>query len=185
MKKHRKSEADNFVPVIIDIEASGFGKNSYPIEIGVIFSEGEKLCRLVRPEENWTYWDSEAEAVHKISRQILESHGLSALEIATELNQRLNGKEVYSDCWTVDKPWLDILFDAAKMNPTFKVRAIEMILDEPQWEYWNQAYSAALAKADTNRHRASIDAELIQKTWLETRTGQKYESGEQTETLTG
>lgn len=185
MKTHKNSDSENFVPIIIDIEASGFGKNSYPIEVGVIFSGGEKLCRLVRPEKTWTYWDTDAEAVHKISREILESHGHSAWDIATELNRHLAGMDVYSDCWTVDKPWLDILFGAAKINPTFKVRAIEMILDEPQWEYWNQAYSAALARTDLNRHRASIDAELIQKTWLETRAGHEYKSREEAKSSIG
>ena len=34
-------------PDIIDIEASGFGPDSYPIEIGVALSSGEKYCSLI------------------------------------------------------------------------------------------------------------------------------------------
>lgn len=160
---------DTFIPVIIDVEASGFGKGSYPIEVGLVFADGRKFCRLIRPEENWTYWDPEAEAVHRISRDILETNGKRVGQVADELNLVLRGMTVYSDCWTVDKPWLDILFRAAETTPAFRVSAIEMILDESQMEQWKQAYSKNIEHNKGVRHRASADAELIQMTWIETK----------------
>ena len=161
---------DTFVPVVIDIEASGFGQSSYPIEIGVVFSNGDKFCRLITPEEHWTYWDSNAESLHRITRKILLNHGISAKQMAEELNRRLAGMTVYSDCWTVDKPWLDKLYDAAGTKPSFKVRAIEMIMDEAQLEGWNQEHARNIDAHAGDRHRASTDAELIQQTWLGTKT---------------
>ncbi len=45
------------VPNIIDFEASGFGPHSYPIEIGVIRSNGDRYCSLILPADDWTFWD--------------------------------------------------------------------------------------------------------------------------------
>ncbi|MCP4234821.1 MAG: hypothetical protein GY770_14780, partial [Aestuariibacter sp.] len=45
------------VPSIIDIEASGFGAHSYPVEIGVIREDGGKFCQLVKPYPDWTHWE--------------------------------------------------------------------------------------------------------------------------------
>ena len=48
-------------PLIIDVEASGFGGASYPIEIGVALDDGHKYCALILPEPEWTHWDAAAE----------------------------------------------------------------------------------------------------------------------------
>lgn len=159
---------DTVVPAIIDVEASGFGSNSYPIEIGVAFADGRKFCRLIKPEDDWNYWDPNAEAVHQITRKHIERHGHSAAAVAKQLNHHLKGMTVYSDCWTVDKPWLDRLFFAANLQTTFQVRAIEMILSESQLDHWNIVHSYNVAQNQESRHRASADAELIQKTWRDT-----------------
>ena len=50
-----------FTPTIIDVEASGFGPYSYPIEIGVALDNGDKYCTLILPAPAWTHWDEEAE----------------------------------------------------------------------------------------------------------------------------
>jgi hypothetical protein len=49
----------NGIPYIIDIEASGFGEESYQIEIGVILNDESKYCALIRPQPDWLYWDDE------------------------------------------------------------------------------------------------------------------------------
>jgi hypothetical protein len=69
-------------PIIVDIEASGFGVHSYPIEIGVAFNDGTKCCSLIRPGAAWTHWDSVAEQVHHVSRSTLETHGKPVAEVA-------------------------------------------------------------------------------------------------------
>ena len=59
------------VPIIIDFEASGFGKGSYPIEVGFSGRHGEGWCSLIRPENDWEHWDIDAAKVHHIPREIL------------------------------------------------------------------------------------------------------------------
>ena len=51
-------------PAVLDVEASGFGRESYPIEVGYVLSGGQTYCSLIRPLPEWTHWDPQAERVH-------------------------------------------------------------------------------------------------------------------------
>src|SRR5262245_11537446 len=97
-------------PIILDIEASGFGADSYPIEIGVAFADGTKYCSLIAPLPRWTWWDAAAEKLHGVSRAVLEQHGRPAGEVAARLNDLIGPRTAYSDGWVVDKTWLNRLF---------------------------------------------------------------------------
>jgi len=79
-------------PLIVDVEASGFGGDSYPIEIGLALEDGSKFCTLIAPAPDWTLWDDEAETVHRISRDILETYGKPMQDVANFLNDILAGK---------------------------------------------------------------------------------------------
>lgn len=73
-------------PFIIDVEASGLGPLSYPIEIGVAMVPGQRYSVLVVPAEDWVWWDDQAERIHGISRQTLVEHGKNVAFVAAELN---------------------------------------------------------------------------------------------------
>jgi hypothetical protein len=105
-------------PAFLDIEASGFGRDSYPIEIGFVLPDGDAWCTLVRPEPDWTHWDPAAEALHGISRSLALRHGRPAVDVARELNRRLGGLTVYSDGWAHDYAWLALLFEAGGRSPS-------------------------------------------------------------------
>lgn len=155
-------------PFIIDVEASGFGSLSYPIEIGVVLDEGWRYCALVLPVSEWTHWDDEAEKVHGISRTMLEEHGKPVHQVADELNEVLSGKTLYSDAWVVDKPWLTTLFHAARRTMEFSVSPLEFILSEAQMAIWHETRNALLGETELQRHRASNDAWIIQETYRRT-----------------
>ena len=74
--------ASSTPPAFLDIEASGFGRDSYPIEIGFVLSDGEAWCTLVRPESGWTHWDPAAEALHGITRDLALRHGRPPVDVA-------------------------------------------------------------------------------------------------------
>lgn len=156
-------------PFIIDIEASGFGPDSYPIEIGLALDDDKKYCTLILPAEDWTHWDEDAEKIHRISRDILETHGRPMEEVANELNDILKDKTVYTDGWVVDKPWLSKLFYTCKVTPQFNTSALEMILNEMQMENWHETKDQVINDLELKRHRASYDAMIIQQTWMRTR----------------
>lgn len=160
-------------PAIIDVEASGFGPHSYPIEVGAVLRDGTKYCALVQPMPDWTHWDEGAEKVHRISRDILEAHGKPIEEVAARLNELLRQQTAYSDGWVVDKTWLDRLFFAARMRCEFSFSALEMILTEPQMAIWHQTKDRVLEELGQRRHRASFDALVVQQTWQRSREAVK------------
>jgi hypothetical protein len=150
------------LPVLIDIEASGFGKGSYPIEIGFVGSDGALFCTLVQPPPDWTHWDEQAAALHGIERALLFSHGKPVAWVAEQLNQRLAGQTVYCDGWGQDYPWLARLFDAADTTPAFKLEDLRKLLTESQAERWHSVVTQVRGELAMGRHRASSDAKVLQ-----------------------
>lgn len=155
-----------FLPIIIDIEASGFGVDGYPIEIGFIDENAETWCSLIKPENHWHHWDVSAEKVHKIPRSILVSRGRSVREIAMTLNEMLKNKTVYSDGWAHDYVWMAKLFESANITPRFKLEDLRMVLDDHQESNWHATKDAIIDESNITRHRASSDAKVLQDTWL-------------------
>ena len=156
------------MPFIIDVEASGFGSASYPIEIGVALNEGQRFCALVLPAPDWTHWDDAAEKVHHISRDVLDAHGKPINEVADQLNDMLTGMTLYSDGWVVDKPWLITLFDTARKPMRFSVSPLEILLSEAQMAIWHETKDRVIEETKITRHRASYDAWVIQETFKQT-----------------
>ncbi|MDO6593506.1 hypothetical protein [Neptuniibacter sp. 1_MG-2023] len=156
-------------PNIIDLEASGFGVDSYPIEVGFVLSDGTRYCSLIRPKDDWLHWSDEAEEHHKIPRTDLIQSGASVEQVASELNHKLYNQTVYSDGWVVDQTWLIKLFYRAGMPMQFRVSALDMILSEPQMDIWHQVKQEVETELNIVRHRASNDALIIQQTFVRTR----------------
>ena len=151
-------------PAVLDVEASGFGRNSYPIEVGFVLPDGHSYCTLVRPEPHWTHWDEKAEQLHHIPRTIILQRGLPAQEVARKLNDKLRGQTVYSDGWSNDYSWIGALFDAADMTPQFKLENLRVLLDEEEANQWHIVKQQISAERGAQRHRASSDARLLQLT---------------------
>ncbi len=153
----------------MDVEASGFGYESYPIEIGVALEKDKRYCSLIIPCEHWTHWDAAAQDTHHITRQMLSRYGKPLENVARELNTLLEGQTVYSDGWTVDKPWVTRLFSEAGIRQTFSISPLERILTEPQMEIWHATKANIINTMELTRHRASSDALIIQETFYLTR----------------
>ena len=160
----------------MDVEASGFGCKSYPIEIGVALEGTNRYCSLITPADRWTHWDTAAQKTHHISRDVLIRHGKPLDHVAGELNRILNGLTVYSDGWAVDKPWITRLFSEAGIRQAFTISPLERILTEPQMEIWHTTKENIIASMNLTRHRASSDAFIIQETFFRTLTKTKLPS---------
>lgn len=157
-------------PAVLDIEASGLGRRSYPIEVGLVLPDGQSFCTLVRPESDWTHWDPQAEQMHGIARDLLQARGRPASEVALALNERLAGQVVYSDGWANDYSWIGLLFDAADMQPRFKLENLRSLLSEDEAERWHVVKDQVCTECAITRHRASADARLLQLTVLRLRS---------------
>lgn len=154
------------IPAIIDIEASGFGRGSYPIEVGIALGNGEVHSFLIKPADTWTHWSEDAEKVHGISRQRLFDEGLSPRAIALQLNDLLRGMVLYSDAWGFDSSWVARLFDEAGLVQRFKVESINKLFNEAQMEHWNYIKEEVWQEHGNNhRHRAAQDVSVLQETY--------------------
>jgi hypothetical protein len=151
------------LPCVLDIEASGFGRNSYPIEVGYVMPDGRSVCMLIRPIIEWTHWDAAAQAVHGITRDTLLAHGRDVRDVAVALNTDLRGMTVYCDGWAHDYAWLAGLFEAARVRAAFRLDSVSSLLDDAHLERLDQARQAALCELGLQRHRASNDARALQR----------------------
>ncbi|WP_374673135.1 hypothetical protein [Ideonella sp.] len=151
------------LPCVIDIEASGFGPGSYPIEVGYVLPDGGARCTLVQPATGWTHWDERAQRLHGIDRDLLRRHGRPVAVVARMLNDDLAGRLAYTDNWAHDYPWLARLFDAAGVAPAFRLAHLRQLLDESQAARWDRAFAAAQRRLRVDRHRASNDARVVQR----------------------
>jgi hypothetical protein len=146
------------VPIIcIDIEASGFGPLSYPIEVAWKCGlTGESDQFLINPTTgyNWTQWDLSAAGVHGITMGQLLAEGVTVHEACKRLNQMLSGKVVTSDALDFDFFWMRRLFDAAMMKPAFKMQGIDTVLEGGQLIQYR-----LIASAQVRKHRAMDDVD--------------------------
>lgn len=109
------------LPCFADFEATGLSPNSHPIEIAWSVPSGDIRSYLIKPDEDWFgHWDPAAEAVHGIPREDLFHHGRPATEICAQMNADLSGQLLHFDGDLLDRNWLNQLFDAAEMQPTFQ-----------------------------------------------------------------
>jgi|AntDeeMinimDraft_4_1070355.scaffolds.fasta_scaffold00079_49 hypothetical protein len=116
---------------ILDIEASGLGPESYPIEIAWCSLDGEQSWSvLINPDTagDWEDWDEHAEeAIHGISRDLLRREGRDVVTVARELEERLGGEEVFSDAVSFDGFWLRRLFEAVGQYNPVRPQPLETI----------------------------------------------------------
>lgn len=115
------------MPYILDFEASGLDlDDSYPIEVGWINTEDESDfgSYLICPAPHWTYWDKEAESIHKIKLETLVHEGLSRFEVADLIQEALQGQVVLSDAPTFEQMWLDRLSEDSLVDNQIKVQSV-------------------------------------------------------------
>lgn len=156
-------------PIMLDIEASGFGRGSYPIEIGVALEDGSEQSWLVRPLPEWQHWSDEAESMHGLERQLLIAQGAPLREVAESLNRLLEGRVVYTDGWGFDSSWLALLFYHAKRRQAFRLESLAAIITDGQMAIWHQTKQELRQAQTLAYHRAGPDAQVLQQTWLKTK----------------
>jgi len=142
----------------IDFEASGLHPDSYPIEIGICGPDFE-FEALIKPARYWEHWSHDAQDMHGISREMIESKGVAPERICQALNERFAGQVLWSDSHH-DTLWMDILFEAAGMQQAFEVKSIMSEIDILKLPDYRSAGQDALA------HRALADAKEIRACWL-------------------
>ena len=154
------------IPIVLDVEASGFGKGSYPIELGIALADRMIKSYLIKPLDNWMHWDHQAESIHGIPRELLVKQGMDIKIVCLDLNEVLEGMVVYSDGWGFDSSWLSLLFYSAGMKMTFRLDTLARILSEAQMAMWDKVRQEILTEWGVEKHRAPMDAKVLQETYV-------------------
>ncbi|MFT5419717.1 MAG: hypothetical protein ACI9D5_000458 [Candidatus Endobugula sp.] len=156
----------------LDIEASGLSPDSYPIEVGIVLSDGSSWCSLIQPIDHWRHWSEEAESLHHISHNEILQRGKNISDIAGTLNHLLGEQTVYSDCCGLDDGWLQKLYREANRTPSFRLRDIVYLLKEEQFDHWESTKERVAQELQLKRHRATNDARILQEAFFRISTPQ-------------
>ena len=154
----------SLAPAVIDVEASGFGRGSYPIEVGFVLPDGRSDCMLIRPDDDWVHWDTGAEDLHHISRERLRTHGRPVRDVVDRLDAQLAGLTVYTDGWGNDYSWLSMLYERVDRSPPYRLDSLQKLLTDEELRDWDRTKAEVFREAASARHRASADARLLQAT---------------------
>ena len=163
-------------PIFLDIEASSWAFNSFPIEIAWGSTTTDVESYLINPAqiESWTDWSSNAEKAHGISKEILISDGISPKKMCEILKDRLENSIVYSDAPDYDGMWLFNLFEGCGIEPiSLDLRSFDELMINSYSESRNSRLSdmkqilkfKSRAKNRDKQHRASWDVEYLVRAW--------------------
>lgn len=125
--------------VFLDVEASGLGVKTYPIQVGWANMGLQAWDHLIRPTEKWLTrfdWQIEAEEIHGLDQADLDRYGHDPRSVALAVNNALADRYVVSDAQSFDQAWLDVLYLAADVTPSFRLYSWEDLIlklsnDEP------------------------------------------------------
>jgi len=154
--------------VFIDFEASGLGRDGWPIEIGCAWiSDGAPRVRasLIRPRPDWPMaaWSAESAAIHGITLAMLAA-APEADAVVAAFAPVLADATLVSDAPAFDQRWLDALLG----RPGPRVRDFHVVAHELlggsanalDWVYETLARTHA-------PHRAGPDARRLAKAMAE------------------
>ena len=95
--------------VFLDFEASSLAKDSFPVEVAWVFEDDRSRSSLLRPAPAWSDWSSEAEHLHGLSRERLETEGEPVERVARDMVEALSGHQLYASAPSWDGKWLSVL----------------------------------------------------------------------------
>lgn len=142
------------MPIFLDIEASGLGSDSYPVEVGWGDTETNAVeAHLINPVEV-PEWDAPMDPVardmHGLTRDFLRSHGEAPTAVAARMNEALRGRTAYASS-AFDFMWMGALFPDGG-------RAFELALTNVLW-------SQLLAGPEAGERVERAEAEAWKRLW--------------------
>lgn len=166
----------------LDFEASSLADASYPIEVGWVFEDGRGEAYLIRPAPDWDDWDSEAEAIHGITRSELQDRGVDHAQVARRMIEALSGHDLCASAPSWDGKWLGRLLRAAGFpRHALRLRDTDAVLHEAAYaalrdvvprDVLARTVADLIARCEIARagptpaHRALADAEEERQRWL-------------------
>lgn len=171
-------DRDDLRIVILDLEASGLGPGSYPIEAGLALVSGparqiRTRSILIRPTPQWRdtgLWSPASAAIHNIPRESLDLEGRPVADVCDWLNLELGPPAiVVTDAPAFDQAWLDTLFQAGNREQQFKLHEFDALtgsLDRDQYRTFVDILDRKVVP-----HRAGPDALRLAASLMEAHLG--------------
>lgn len=154
----------------LDIEASGFGPGSWPVEIGWAFPFDRKRngSVLVRPIPAWTHWDMTSQSnCHGLSRDFLEKEGSLPAEALGHIEDALSGCTIYVQDPEYDRSWFRVLVEAAGRDSTIRLNDAGALFEARALRRRHNlsAIRRDVAARFPHSHRAEADARQMAEIW--------------------
>ncbi len=140
-------------PVFIDIDASTFDDNGFPIAIAWSLPDGQLKSVLIIPDDEWDPWEN---ADPHIDLQHLFDQGITGADIVRELNEDLDGQTVFIDGLDEDERLLEKLFDTYQQSMGFELAPMSELFREQDLE-------SILAMREDTAREYQLDMELIEE----------------------
>lgn len=147
--------------IFLDFEASGLGRHSWPVEIGLAWiSEGEVKIwsSLIQPTPDWSMddWDPAAENIHGLKRSALDEAPLAHV-VAARASRLMAGRIICSDSPEFEERWAARLFSEQSVARSITIHYVHNALVEVCDEAAMGRFYDELAK-QPQPHRAGPDA---------------------------
>jgi len=158
MQKIDLSLLNSLVTHFVDIQTSGISSDSYIIEIS-IYNEKKTLSELIKPIDDWTYWDSEHQKnEHKITKKTLLKKGKDIFFLCNKLNEEYKSLVLWTDDNNKEK-FIEDMFNNAGVLMNFKIKNIYNAIP-PQYGY------TLLQEIKRNKSQKSLNnAKNIYDSW--------------------
>ena len=117
-------------------------------------SSETSFSSLIRPARYWTHWSFDAQDMHGLTQDHLLQEGDPPHTVAERMYQLFAGQVLCSDS-PQDGFWLDVLYEAADLIPTFELKPLEVFVGR---EAASDIYRLLPA---TRQHRALHDATAL------------------------
>lgn len=146
---------------IIDFEASGLHRSSYPIQVGITDGRVE-YHSLIRPMAHWQFWDDTSEQVHRIERRVLVEDGVDSAVVAQKLNALLGGQQVFCDAIQWDGFWARVLFSDIGLHQRFLLTDVTSLFEtDTQIEEFLSERNRLQNSGNFQLHNAMDDARIL------------------------
>lgn len=155
-------------PMFVDLEASGLGPASYPIEVAWSNPAGEIEEHLIDPPEEWLTdleWDPNAERIHGIPLRKLTTEGEPIEQVCEAFVRATARQPLYSDAPSHDGRWLRQMLEFGGFgNHMLDVRdAIELFQPKISGAHLRMDAAKLQARVDLGlrHHRAGDDVRAL------------------------
>lgn len=162
----------------LDLEASGLGEGSYPIEVGVALIQGgtqplQSWLTMIRPTRAWLndgFWSPASARVHGLPIETIKQQGHAVEDVCDWLNGLLKSTAIVAtDAPSYDQDWLDTLFRAAGREQLFTLYHYEVLTSGLSPD--QHRHLGYLLNRDPIPHRAGPDALRLASKLMEAHLG--------------